>query len=170
MVLICNDYIFQNVSQLNEIYGDQGRKTLLANHSCKIVFAPNEQEDAEYFSKEIAYITTQSHSKSRNSQKTSVSRGQSESDAKRALMLPQELKQLTFDEEIVLLNGENPIRCQKALYFKDRYFMDKLIALSPTLQHHTSRANLPSQQNLILALSQGELAVQFDDKSEVHHE
>lgn len=158
--------IFQNVSQLNEIYGDQGRKTLLANHSCKIVFAPNEQEDAEYFSKEIAYITTQSHSKSRNSQKTSVSRGQSESDAKRALMLPQELKQLTFDEEIVLLNGENPIRCQKALYFKDRYFMDKLINLSPTLQHHTSRSNLPNQQDLILALSQGELAVQFHDNIE----
>jgi type IV secretion system protein VirD4 len=56
--------IFQNVSQLNEIYGDQGRKILLANHSCKIVFAPNEQDDAGYFSKEIAYITTKSQSKS----------------------------------------------------------------------------------------------------------
>lgn len=155
--------IFQNVSQLNEIYGDQGRKTLLANHSCKIVFAPNEQEDAEYFSREIAYVTTTSRSKSRNSHKVSVSRGTSESEAKRALMLPQELKQLAFDEEIVLLNGENPIRCGKALYFKDRYFMDKLINLSPTLQEHARRTTLPSQQNLIVALSRGELAVPFHD-------
>lgn len=58
--------IFQNVSQLNEIYGTQGRKTLLANYSCKIVFAPNEQDDAEYFSNEIAYITTHSVSESRS--------------------------------------------------------------------------------------------------------
>ena len=161
--------IFQNVSQLNEIYGDQGRKTLLANHSCKIVFAPNEQDDAEYFSKEIAYITTQSHSKSRNSHKMSVSHGQSKNEAKRALMLPQELKQLNFNEEIVLLSGEHPIRCQKALYFNDQYFMNKLIKLSPTLQHHTSKTTLPRQQDLILALSQGELAVHFTDNTEVNH-
>lgn len=162
--------IFQNVSQLNEIYGDQGRKTLLANHSCKIVFAPNEQEDAEYFSKEIAYLTTTSSSKSRNSHKASVSRGKSESEAKRALMLPQELKQMAFDEEIVCLSGEHPIKCQKALYFKDRYFMDKLISLSPTLQQYTSKSTLPRQQDLILALSQGELAAQFNETIEVHND
>lgn len=162
--------IFQNVSQLNEIYGDQGRKTLLANHSCKIVFAPNEQEDAEYFSKEIAYLTTTSSSKSRSSHKASVSRGKSQSEAKRALMLPQELKQMAFDEEIVLLGGEHPIKCQKALYFKERYFMDKLISLSPTLQRHTSTTTLPCHQDLILALSQGELAAQFNETIEVHHD
>ena len=156
--------IFQNVSQLNEIYGDQGRKTLLANHSCKIVFAPNEQDDAEYFSKEIAYITTKSSSSSRNHNKASVSRGESESEAKRALMLPQELKQLAFEEEIVLLSGENPIRCEKALYFKDRFFMDKLIALSPTLQQYANKKELPTKEDLILALSQGELAIHFEEK------
>lgn len=108
--------IFQNVSQLNEIYGMQGRKTLLANHSCKIVFAPNEQDDAEYFSNEIAYITTHSVSESRSQGIRTSSHGESASQAKRALMLPQELKQMPFREEIVLLNGENPIKCEKALY------------------------------------------------------
>lgn len=154
--------IFQNVSQLNEIYGDQGRKTLLANHSCKIVFAPNEQDDADYFSREVAYMTSKSHSNSRNSHKTSVSQGKSESEAKRALMLPQELKQLAFAEEIILLNGENPIKCEKALYFNDRFFMDKLIALSPTLQKAAAR-ELPSKEDLIIALSQGELAAGFKE-------
>jgi len=155
--------IFQNVSQLNEIYGDQGRKTLLANHSCKIIFAPNEQDDADYFSREIAYTTTKSHSNSRNSHKTSVSHGKSESEAKRALLLPQELKQLAFAEEIILLSGENPIRCEKALYFNDRFFMDKLIALSPTLQKAVSTRELPSKEDLITALSQGELAAGFKE-------
>ena len=157
--------IFQNVSQLNEIYGDQGRKTLLANHSCKIVFAPNEQDDAEYFSKEIAYITTKSSSSSKNHNKASVSRGESESEARRALMLPQELKQMAFEEEIVLLSGENPIRCEKALYFNDRFFMDKLMALSPTLQQSTNKKELPTKEALTLALSQGELAITFEEKT-----
>lgn len=162
--------IFQNVSQLNEIYGDQGRKTLLANHSCKIVFAPNEQDDAEYFSKEIAYITTHSNAKSRNSHKASVSHGRSESEAKRALMLPQELKQLAFEEQIILLNGEHSIKCDKALYFKDQYFMNKLISLSPTLQKYSHKNKLPRQQDLILALSQNELAVNFNEYTKVNHD
>lgn len=155
--------IFQNVAQLNEIYGDQGRKTLLANHSCKIIFAPNEQDDAEYFSREIAYITTKSNSISRNDNKASVSHSRSESEVRRALMLPQELKQLAFEEAIVLIGGENPIKCKKALYFNDRFFMNKLIGLSPTLQNYGNNRELPSKEALIVALSQGELAINLEE-------
>ena len=151
--------IFQNVSQLNEIYGMQGRKTLLANHSCKIVFAPNEQDDAEYFSNEIAYITTHSVSESRNQGIRALSHGESASQAKRALMLPQELKQMPFKEEIVLLNGENPIKCEKALYFNDPYFMNKLISLSPTLQLYTQGNKMPTKEQLGIAMSKNELAI-----------
>ena len=153
--------IFQNVSQLNEIYGEQGRKSLLANHSCKIVFAPNEQDDAEYFSREIAYVTTKSQSKSRSNSKASVSQGKSESEAKRALMLPQELKQLPYDKEIILLSGENPINCKKALYYNDPYFMNKLISLSPTLQLYSGKRKLPTKDQLAIALSSGELAINY---------
>lgn len=151
--------IFQNVSQLNEIYGEYGRKTLLANHSCKIIFAPNEQDDAEYFSKEIAYITAKSTSESRNTNKSSVSRGSSENQVKRPLMLPQELKQIHFNQQIILLNGENPILCDKALYYNDPFFMHKLIALSPTLQQYSGKTKLPTKEELTIALSKGELAV-----------
>lgn len=151
--------IFQNVSQLNEIYGIQGRKTLLANHSCKIVFAPNEQDDAEYFSNEIAYITTHSVSESRSQGIRASSHGESASQAKRALMLPQELKQMPFKEEIVLLNGENPIKCEKALYFNDPYFMNKLISLSPTLQLYTQGNKMPTKEVLGIAMSKSELAI-----------
>lgn len=156
--------IFQNVSQLNEIYGEQGRKTLLANHSCKVVFAPNEQDDAEYFSREIAYITTKSVAESRNTRETYVSQGKSKSEAKRALMLPQELKQLPFKNEIILLNGENPIKCEKALYYNDPYFMEKIIALSPTLQQYKNKKKLPSKEELAIALSKNELAINLSEE------
>lgn len=137
----------------------QGRKTLLANHSCKIVFAPNEQDDAEYFSNEIAFTTACSVSESRNHGRGPTSHGESASQTKRPLMLPQELKQMPFKEEIVLLNGENPIKCEKALYFNDPYFMNKLISLSITLDliYKNSRT-LPSKEQLAVALNKGELA------------
>ncbi|MCC8419174.1 MAG: type IV secretory system conjugative DNA transfer family protein [Rickettsia endosymbiont of Glossina mortisans submortisans] len=153
--------IFQNVSQLNEIYGMQGRKTLLANHACKIVFAPNEQDDAEYFSNEIAYVTTHSVSESRNQGLRVSSHAESASQAKRALMLPQELKQMPFKEEIVLLNGENPIKCEKALYFNDPHFMKKLISLSPTLRLYTQDNKLPTKEELGIAMSKHELAIKL---------
>lgn len=154
--------IFQNISQLNEIYGAQGRKTLLANHSCKIIFAPNEQDDAEYFSREIAFTTATSTSKSKNNNKFSASSSISQSETKRPLMLPQELKLMPFEEEILLINGEHPIKCQKALYFNDPFFMNKLIPLSPTLQAIAARnKKLPSKEQLALALNNEELAAKI---------
>lgn len=72
-------------------------------------------------------------------------------------MLPQELKHMPFKEEIVLLlNGENPIKCEKALYFNDPYFMQKLISLSPTLQLY---AQGKKKEELGIAISKNELAI-----------
>ncbi len=77
-------------------------------------------------------------------------------------MLPQELKLMPFAEEILLINGEHPIKCQKALYFNDPYFMNKLIALSPTLQAIAAKSTkLPSKEQLAIALNNEELAVKI---------
>jgi hypothetical protein len=37
----------------------------------------------------------------------------SESDAQRALVLPQELGTLEFSEEFIILKGENPVKAKK---------------------------------------------------------
>ena len=74
-------------------------------------------------------------------------------------MLPQELKQMPFKEEIVLLNGENPIKCEKTLYFNDPYFMIKLISLSTTLQLYTQSKKLPTKAELGIAMSKNELSI-----------
>jgi type IV secretion system protein VirD4 len=44
------------------------------------------------------------------------------------LLLPQELKELPGDEEIIFLEGCRPIRCRKNWFFKDRRLRKRLIA------------------------------------------
>lgn len=133
--------IYQNISQLIEIYGEMGAKTLLSGHPCRVIYAVSEKEDADKFSAQLGYTTTKSTGKSRNRNKGSVSQGESENEAQRALVLPQELGTLKFHEEFILLKGENPIKCEKALYFNDPYFMDRLCAVSPKLRERVASMN-----------------------------
>jgi type IV secretion system protein VirD4 len=50
------------------------------------------------------------------------------SEQRRALLLPQEVKELGPEEAIVFLEGVRPIRCRKIRYFEDRRFRDRLIS------------------------------------------
>ncbi|WP_375326299.1 type IV secretory system conjugative DNA transfer family protein [Candidatus Tisiphia endosymbiont of Nemotelus uliginosus] len=86
----------------------------------------------------------------------------SQSETKRPLMLPQKLKIMPFEPEILLINGEHPIKCQQALYFNDHFFMNKLIPLFPLLQAIAARSTkLPSKVQLAIALNNEELAVKI---------
>ena len=125
--------IYQTNAQLNDEpptgYGVNGAKKLLANHQCKIYFAPSETEDAEKLEKDLGSQTVKNRSRN-----LGANGGGSESDAKKSLMLAQELKLLDDNDEIILMKGKKPILCQKAIYYNDPYFMDKFKAVSPTLQ------------------------------------
>ncbi len=135
--------IYQNVSQLNEIYGIEGAKTLLSAHPCRVIYAVSEQDDAEQISAKLGYITTKSKGESK-SQGRGSSKSKSESEARRALVLPQELGTLDFKEEFILLKGENPVKAEKALYFSDNYFMDRLLKVSPKLEDEVKKINKKS--------------------------
>ena len=80
------------------------------------------------------------------------------SDQRRALMLPQELKELGQDREIIIVENSKPILCDKARYFADATFIDRLKAVSPTLKGLGKR--LPTQLQLEdAAFMVGELSV-----------
>lgn len=132
--------IYQNISQLNEIYGIEGAKTLMSAHPCRIIYAVSEQDDAREISEKLGYITTKSKSESKSKSRT-TSKSESESETRRALVLPQELGTLSFDEEFILLKGENPVKAEKALYYNDAFFMEKLLLVSPRLAAMTAKIN-----------------------------
>lgn len=115
--------IIQNKSQLEDVYGKPGALTLMSNHALMIMYAPSPvvQSDANEYSEMLGYQTVKNTSHSRSFGKQG-SRSDSTSDQKRALMLPQELKEMDMWEEIVSLEHTKPIRCRKIKYFEDPTF------------------------------------------------
>jgi type IV secretion system protein VirD4 len=128
--------IIQSVAQLESVYGANDARTLITNHAMQVLFTPREQKDANAYSEMLGYYTLKATSKGR-----SVSRGlggggsnsENISDQRRALMLPQELKELPDSDQIIIYENTRPIQCEKARFFSDRAFMDRLKATSPTL-------------------------------------
>ncbi len=115
--------IIQSMSQLDAAYGKDLSRTMITNHALQIVYAPREQQDANDYSEMLGYTTVR---------KDSFTRGRefsrSESEERRALMLPQELKAIGFDKEIFFYEGiPNPVLCDKIKYFKDKYFTERLL-------------------------------------------
>jgi len=147
--------IFQSLSQLETNrpngYGKEGAKTLISNIACQIVYAPapNDIEGAERWSKIFGTKTVKSGSKSFSKSGTS----KTENEIARALILPQELKDLKFEEEIIAIGSGKPIFCQKAIYFNDSYFMDKFKLIAPSLKLING---IPEQKQFEKAVLNGE--------------
>ncbi len=131
-------------------YGQKGAKNLIVNHACKILFAPQDQEDCEAYSKLLGDTTV----KSRSVNLKERSNG-SESDHRRALMLPQEVKAIGQKKEIISLENMLPIFCDKVAYFADNNFMARLKSVSPKL---AAIKGFPSKEQLDDAADTWDLA------------
>lgn len=115
--------IIQSKSQLESTYGKEIARTLITNHAVQIVFAPREQQDANDYSEMLGYTTVT---------RRSVTRGRdysrSESEERRALMLPQELKAMGPNKQIIFYEGlSQPVMCEKIKYYKDHPFSSRLV-------------------------------------------
>ena len=152
--------IYQSRSQLEtpepDGYGKEGAQTLLTNHACQIFYAPKELPDAEVLSKLLGNKTVDSHSQSSNyGQSGGGSR--STSKASRALMLPQELMKMPFENELILIDSGRPIKCKKAIYFSDKYFMNKFAEIAPSLAKFKNK--VPDRNTFEKAILSGECRV-----------
>lgn len=115
--------IVQSMAQLESVYGKNAARTLTTNHALQIIFAPREQQDANDYSEMLGYATVR---------KKNITRGRdfsrSESQERRALMLPQELKALGAEKEIFIYEGlAHPALCEKIKYYKDKHFAGRLL-------------------------------------------
>ncbi|WP_325089056.1 type IV secretory system conjugative DNA transfer family protein [Burkholderia contaminans] len=126
--------IVQSDSQLESVYGRADARTIVTNHAMQILFAPREQKDANAYSEMLGTRTERSRTTSRSNGMFGARSGASESfsDQRRALMLPQEIKELDRDKEIILLENTRPILAERICYWRERAFTSRLMA-SPTV-------------------------------------
>lgn len=162
--------IIQSVAQLASVYGEQEARILTTNHALQILFPPREQKDANEYSEMLGYFTVKSISTSLNGKSGlgggAPSRGESTSDQRRALMLPQELREMGQGNEIVTFENTKPIFTEKVIYYKEPVFIDRLKEVSPSLAALDHKRfglflvrPLPSKDQIEAAMYAGELSI-----------
>ncbi len=125
--------VFQSFSQLREVYGPNAAQTIVKALAARIVFAPKDGEDAKDLSEELGYVTVKARSLSRPRFAQWGGKGASRggnitvSEQRRALLLPQECKEIDPDQAIVFYEGLRPILARKVRYFDDPRFRSRLL-------------------------------------------
>ncbi len=151
--------IIQSPAQLVEVYGKEAAQTFRTNHALQIIYPPkaSDTETARDISEWLGYQTVKSVSESKaKGFFAKKNETESESDQRRALLLPQEITSLGADKEIVVIENVPPILAKKVTYYADHVFIDRLKSVSKRLQ--ALGKAMPKQHELDAAISSGELA------------
>ena len=123
--------VVQAMSQLDAVYGDREARTFATNHGLQILFAPREQRDADEYSAMLGHFTERATSRGRtqsfNGQGHNSSTSRNESEQRRALLLPQEFKELGRERLVVILENCKPILAEKLCYYRDKAFISRLL-------------------------------------------
>lgn len=122
--------VVQAMSQLDAVYGDKEARTFATNHGLQILYAPREQRDADEYSAMLGHFTERATSRGRSRSfsghgHSTVSRN--ESEQRRALLLPQEFKELGSERMVVIFENCKPILGEKIRYYRDKAFMSRLL-------------------------------------------
>lgn len=157
--------IIQNKSQLEDVYGKAGALTLLSNHALMVMYAPSPtvQSDAQEYSEMLGYETVKSRSRTSSMQSPSTST----SDQRRALMLPQEIRELGQTREIVSLENCKPILCDKIRYYEDPDFTCRAHLPPPSIPKQDIDTFIAKIENRTRPMTAGEMAAPSEAAAKV---
>ncbi len=120
--------IIQSPAQIREVYGKDGADTFIVNHALQIVFAPREFAVCKEISDSLGYDTIKGRSESKGKGffvKKMAS--QSSFELPRALLLPQEVRDIGPTNSLLLTEGTPPIQCKKIYYYREKIFKERLM-------------------------------------------
>ena len=120
--------VLQSPAQLRAEYGPDLAEEIMANCGLEIAFAPKELKVAQDLSERLGFWTYSSRSRSRPTLLSDGRRSTTESDQRRALMMPQELIQMDPGQLILLRAGLPPVRGRKIQYWREAAFQKRVLA------------------------------------------
>ncbi len=123
--------VIQALSQLREVYGANAADTMMKSLAARVLYAPKDYAEANEISQELGMTTVRARSHSTPRLGLGSGKGQrhgsvSVSDQKRALLLPQEVKELGRERELLLFEGLRPVLACKNRYYEDRRLKKRL--------------------------------------------
>jgi type IV secretion system protein VirD4 len=128
--------VLQSPAQLRAEYGPDLAEEIMANCGVEIAFAPKELKVARDLSERLGYWTYLGRSNIRPGLLSKGNRSTTESDQRRALMMPQELIQMSARKLIVLRAGVHPVHGEKVIYWREKAFTRRLAA-PPVIRPHS---------------------------------
>lgn len=115
--------IIQDLKNLDEIYGETSRHSLLGNCGYQLVLGANDQATAEYASRALGKKTIRYKSESRTIEILGLPRRTKvEQIRERDLMMAQEVRQMPENKMILLVEGQRPIYGDKLRFFNTQPF------------------------------------------------
>lgn len=120
--------VLQSPAQLRAEYGPDLAEEIMANCGLEIAFAPKELKVAQDLSERLGFWTYSSRSRSRPTLLSGGRRSTTESDQRRALMMPQELIQMDPRRLILLRAGMPPVSGRKIQYWREKAFHTRVLA------------------------------------------
>ena len=129
-LLIC-----QNKEQLrsDDLYGHEGANAIIKALHIEIVYAPADEKDAREYSERLGTTTYIDENDSKSFGKSS-SRSRNKSKHARALMLPQEIKDMPYENQLIFIQPTKNNPSVQIYARKIMWYEDELLA---------SRANMP---------------------------
>ncbi|MBB3917219.1 type IV secretory system conjugative DNA transfer family protein [Rhizobium fabae] len=110
-------FVIQDLKNLDEIYGETARHSLLGNCGLQLILGANDQATADYASRALGKRTIRYQSESRTLELMGLPRRtRVEQIRERDLMMPQEIRQMPEDRFILLVEGQRPIFQTKLRY------------------------------------------------------
>jgi type IV secretion system protein VirD4 len=124
--------VIQAYSQLREVYGPNQADTMMKSLAARVLYAPKDFAEANEISQELGNTTVRVRSLSQPRLALFSGKGPgagnvSHSEQKRPLLLPQEVKELGRDRELLLYEGLRPVLARKNRYFEDPLFRRRLL-------------------------------------------
>ena len=135
--------IFQSKSQVKDrkLYDETGAQTMLTNMALQVCYAPRDDDDAKDYSEMIGYMTEKGLSKSRQIGLDKTGHSESTSDQRRAVLMPQEVKGIGMEKEIVSLENVPPALVDKVFWYKEPVFQQRANLPVPDVPEHGDLAN-----------------------------
>jgi type IV secretion system protein VirD4 len=118
-------FIIQDLKNLDEIYGETSRHSLLGNCGYQLILGANDQATAEYVSRALGKRTIRYKSESRTIEVVGLHRSTKvEQIRERDLMMPQEVRQMPADKMVLLVEGQGAIYGDRLRYFERSPFRE----------------------------------------------
>jgi type IV secretion system protein VirD4 len=157
--------VVQALSQLRDVYGAQTAETMMKSLAVRIAYAPKDFGEANELSQEMGNATVRARTISKPlfglfDKHGRRSRSVSISEQKRPLLLPQEIKELGRDREILIYEGLRPILAKKNRYFQDRRLRARLVPPPARASPQTAPASPAHTVMGEACVSEGESALE----------